>query len=179
MLRGRVFVSHSYYCHKLRFPPLSLSLILCAATWERLRKFGETLWHWASWFMCGTSTGSVQWLDTSIYMLSFFLPKLCPQPQSVTVSLPLSPFSLYIFAYACLLPSFRLKKVIYFTLTLTSTLFTPSTFCPPISVPSPSHYHYQLLRLPWRHRKLMMILIDAFALLWPCFTFSLHVFLRI
>lgn len=71
---------------------LPLSLILCAATWERLRKFGETLWDWAPWFMCGTSVGSVQWLDTSIYMLSFFLPKLCPQPQSVTVCLPpLSP----------------------------------------------------------------------------------------
>lgn len=83
---------------------------------------------------------------------------------SVCHSLPSPSLSLFIFAYACLLPSFRLKKVIYFTLTLTSTLFTPSTFCPPISVPSPSHYHYQLLRLPWRHRKLMMILIDAFAL---------------
>lgn len=72
---------------------LSPSISLWAATWERLRKFGETLSHWAPWFMCGTSAGSVQWLDTSIYMLSFFLAQVMPL-TSVCHSLPSTSLSL-------------------------------------------------------------------------------------
>lgn len=142
-----------------------------AQIWRNALALSPVIYVWHLGRVC-----SMTW-HKYLYV-KFFLAQVMPS-TSVCHSLPSPSLSLLIFAYACLLPSFRLKKVIYFTLTLTSTLFTPSTFCPPFSAPSPSHYHYQLLRLPWRHRKLMMILIDAFALLWPCFTFSLHVFLRI
>lgn len=135
----QVLVSHSYYCHKLRFLSLSLSLNLSlsghlrktAQIWRNAFALSPVIYVWHLGRVC-----SMTW--HKYLHVKFFLAQVMPL-TSVCHSLP-SPslslcLSLCLLAY--LLPFFRLKKVIYFTLTLTSTLFTPSTFSPPFPTPSP------------------------------------------